>query len=73
MVTGEPPFFDENMDVMFENIKAGKLMYPSYLSIEVRSLIGKLLERDVSKRIGRKDINEIKKHEFFRQLNWHHL
>lgn len=50
------------MDMMFENIKSGKLMYPSHLSIEIRSLISKLLERDVSKRIGRKDINEIKKH-----------
>ena len=33
MVVGEPPYFDENMDVMFENIKTGKLRYPSYLSI----------------------------------------
>jgi hypothetical protein len=33
MMTGEPPFFDENLDVLFENIKAGKLRYPSHLSI----------------------------------------
>jgi serine/threonine protein kinase len=56
MVVGEPPYFDENMDVMFENIRTGKLLYPAHLSIEVKSLISKLLERDASKRLGTKDI-----------------
>lgn len=54
---GDPPYFDEDMKVMFENIRVGKLKYPSYLSIEVKSLVSKLLERDVNKRLGCKDIN----------------
>lgn len=33
MVIGEPPFYDDDMDVMFDNIKNSKLRYPSYLSI----------------------------------------
>ena len=57
MVVGDPPYFDEDMKVMFENIRVGKLKYPSYLSIEVKSLVSKLLERDVNKRLGCKDIN----------------
>ena len=36
-------------------------------------MISKLLERDLSKRIGVKDINEIKKHDFFKKLNWSNL
>ena len=52
MLTGEPPFFDEKLDVLYENIKIGKLRYPSYLSIEAKSMISKLLEKDISKRIG---------------------
>lgn len=43
MVVGMPPFFDENIDNLFEKIKNGKLRYPSYLSIEIKSLISKLL------------------------------
>ena len=58
---------------MFNNIKSGKLRFPSNLSIDIKSLIGKLLERDVTKRLGRKDINDIKKHEFFKNLSWKHL
>jgi hypothetical protein len=33
-------------------------------------LISKLLERDINKRLGVKDINEIKKHDFFKKLDW---
>lgn len=73
MVVGDPPFFDEKLDNLFENIKAGKLRYPSYLSIEIKSLIGKLLERDISKRIGVKDFNEIKNHDFFKKFDWKKL
>ena len=45
MVVGDPPYFDEDVQVMFENIK------------NIKSLLSKLLERDPSKRLGHKDIN----------------
>jgi serum/glucocorticoid-regulated kinase 2 len=70
MVVGDPPFFDEKLDTLYENIKSGKLRYPSYLSIEVKSLISKLLERDITKRIGVKDFNDIKSHDFFKKMDW---
>jgi hypothetical protein len=38
--------------------------------MEAKSLVGKLLERDLNKRIGVKDINEIKKHDFFKKMDW---
>jgi len=35
--------------------------------------MGKLLEKDASKRLGKNNFNEIKKHDFFKKLNWKHL
>ena len=32
MVVGEPPYFSEDMDTLFENIKGGKLRFPGRLS-----------------------------------------
>jgi serine/threonine protein kinase len=73
MVVGEPPFFNEDMGTLFENIKTAKLRFPSDLTIEVRSLISRLLERDLSKRLGVRDIGEIKQHDFFRKFEWAEL
>lgn len=57
MVLGEPPYYDDDIDLMFDKIKKGKLRLPSFLSIQVQSLLGRLLEKEVSKRIGAKDFN----------------
>lgn len=62
MVVGEPPFFNEDMDVLFQNIKNGKLRFPSNLSAELKSLISKLLDRDIHRRLGVQDIEDIKRH-----------
>lgn len=70
MMVGEPPFFDENVDTLYDNIRNGKLRYPSHLSIEANSLISKLLERDINKRLGHKSFADIKNHDFFRKTNW---
>jgi serum/glucocorticoid-regulated kinase 2 len=70
MLVGEPPYFDENLEKLLENIKNGKLRYTSNLTVETKSLISKLLERDINKRLGVKDINEIKNHDFFKKLDW---
>jgi serine/threonine protein kinase len=51
-----PPFFDDNLDKLYENIRTGKLKFPSWISKPARSLISGLLERNVSKRIGAKNM-----------------
>ncbi len=38
--------------------------------MEAKSLISKLLEKDISKRIGVKGFNEIKSHDFFKKFDW---
>ena len=60
MITGETPYFDEDIDQLYENIKSGKLKYPSHLSKNARSLITGLLERNISKRTGGKNKDEIR-------------
>jgi serum/glucocorticoid-regulated kinase 2 len=70
MLVGEPPYFDENLDTLYDNIRTGKLRYPSHLSIEAKSLICKLIERDITKRLGSKNFSDIKDHDFFRKMDW---
>lgn len=47
---------------MFDNIKNARLKFPGYLTKEIKSLINRMLERDITKRIGSSDMNEIKTH-----------
>ena len=56
MLVGQPPFFDDNLDTLYENIRAGKLKFPSWISKPARSLISGLLQRNVAKRIGSKSM-----------------
>lgn len=73
MVVGQPPYFNEDMNKLFDNIKSGKLRFPSSLSFEVKSLISKLLDRDINRRLGVKNIGDIKKHDFFKKISWQAL
>jgi len=33
MVVGEPPYFNDDMDTLFDNIKHGKLRFPSHMTL----------------------------------------
>lgn len=73
MIVGQPPFFDEDIDKLFDNIKNARIKFPSYVSKAARNLINGLLERNVKKRLGVENMNEIKKHEFFKGFDWKKL
>lgn len=72
MLTGAPPFTAENRKKTIEKILKGKLNLPPYLTPDARDLIRKLLKRQVGTRLGSgsDDAAPIKKHPFFRQINW---
>jgi len=72
MLVGIPPYFSNNKDQLYENIKSGPLKLPSFLSEEARSLLKALLTRDPKKRLGSgpKGVGEIKEHIFFQDLDW---
>jgi len=72
MLVGTPPYYDNNKDQMFKNIKQGSLKMPDRLSEEAKDLLVKLLNWDRARRLGagRTDAEEIKSHSFFRNINW---
>lgn len=72
MLTGLPPFYDQNMQRMYDKILNAPLRFPAYMSPEAKSLLTGLLQRKVSDRLGSglDDSESIKKHAFFQELDW---
>jgi len=72
MLTGLPPFYNENLHIMYEKIIREKLKFPSYLSEKAKSFLAGLLDRDPKQRLGGKesDAEEVKKHAFFEGIDW---
>ena len=58
LVCGKVPFDDENSSVLHEKIKQGKVDYPNHLSIEVISLLSKMLVVDPLRRASLKQVVE---------------
>ncbi|KHJ34103.1 putative serine threonine-protein kinase psk1 [Erysiphe necator] len=73
LLTGSPPFKGQNQMKVQERIVKQKLQLPHYLSPDAKDLITRLLRKEPSKRLGAnmpKDISTIKKHRFFRKIDW---
>jgi len=66
MLTGIPPFFVEDRDLLFHWIRHEEPDIPD-VSPEAKDLIAKLLIKDPLKRLGagKKDADEIKQHPWF--------
>ena len=62
MLVGSLPFDDQELYILYEQIKKGKFFLPSTLSLEAIDLLKRILQVDPKKRIG---IKEIKKHPWF--------
>ncbi|EKM75000.1 hypothetical protein AGABI1DRAFT_116625 [Agaricus bisporus var. burnettii JB137-S8] len=74
MMTGLPPFYDENVNTMYQRILTDPLHFPSDMSQEAKSVMVGLLQRDPSKRLGANGGEEIKRHPFFaRYIDWNRL
>ncbi|THH16300.1 hypothetical protein EW146_g4308 [Bondarzewia mesenterica] len=72
--TGLPPFYDENVNVMYQRILQDPLHFPPDMPAEAQSVIAALLQRDPSRRLGANGGEEIKRHPFFaRHIDWHRL
>ena len=73
MICGTPPFFSNNIKILYKNISQSKLMLHDYFSDELKDLLTQLLCRDPKKRIGVNDKNELKNHEWFKDIDWDKL
>eukprot|EP01087_Luapelamoeba_hula_P001133 TRINITY_DN1087_c0_g1_i1.p1 TRINITY_DN1087_c0_g1~~TRINITY_DN1087_c0_g1_i1.p1 ORF type:complete len:332 (-),score=57.99 TRINITY_DN1087_c0_g1_i1:67-1062(-) len=75
MLAGYPPFYDENPFGVYEKILANRPHFPSHFSKEARDLIKKLLASDRTRRLGnlKGGSEDVKKHKFFRNIDWEAL
>ena len=67
MLVGIPPFYNDNITILYQNISKGKLKIPKYLSKNVKNLLNKMLHRDPNKR---PTIEQVKKDVFFAGIDW---
>lgn len=72
MLTGMPPFYDENVNKMYRMVISSDVDFPSYVSAPARDLITQLLQKDPDQRLGsgEDDYKAIQKHPFFSKLNF---
>ncbi|KAF9889136.1 serine/threonine protein kinase psk1 [Aspergillus nanangensis] len=73
LLTGSPPFVANNNAKLQEKILKQKLPLPYFLGPDAKDLLIRLLRKDPSKRLGYhmpKDLQTIKKHRFFRKIDW---
>ncbi|KAF2226466.1 kinase-like domain-containing protein [Elsinoe ampelina] len=76
MLTGSPPFAGGNNAKIQQNILKQKLQMPYFLGPDAKDLLTRLLRKEPNKRLGYhipKDIQTIKKHRFFRKIDWRKL
>jgi len=67
MMTGFPPFYSKNHEVLYQNIIETELNYPKYVDKCLRNLLEGLFQKNPLLRYG---ANEIKNHEWFKGFDW---
>jgi serum/glucocorticoid-regulated kinase 2 len=73
MVHGLPPFYDQNVNNMYNRIIKNVVQWKPNINIspECKSIIKKLLHKDPIKRLGSEaDSLEVLSHEWFEDLDW---
>jgi serine/threonine protein kinase len=86
MLYGNTPFFNMDKNRMYDLITTGSISYPKTITFDgeekprnykvsedAKNLINKLLEKDPGTRLGRKGLDEIKKHPFFSGISFEDL
>ncbi|KAM3563678.1 hypothetical protein MY1884_001147 [Beauveria asiatica] len=73
MLTGLPPYYDENTNEMYRKILSEPLHFPDIVPPAAKDLLTKLLNRDPKQRLGANGSAEIKAHPFFHAIDWRKL
>ncbi|XP_040854927.1 serine/threonine-protein kinase N2 isoform X2 [Ochotona curzoniae] len=75
MLVGESPFPGDDEEEVFDSIVNDEVRYPRFLSTEAISIMRRLLRRNPERRLGagEKDAEDVKKHPFFRLIDWNAL
>jgi hypothetical protein len=70
LITGSPPHVSDDIQELFELINKGLVTFPPYVSTEAQDLMSQLMHKDATRR---PDFPQIKRHIFFRDLDWQAL
>ncbi len=72
MLAGYPPFYDDDTMNTYRKILRCSMQFPADMSPTARDLISKLIQVDLSKRIGTlaSGVADIKQHPWFRGFDW---
>jgi serum/glucocorticoid-regulated kinase 2 len=46
MLTGDPPYYHDDIPTMYKNIKEGNLKFPNNISTKAKEIILRLLDRN---------------------------
>ena len=72
MLTGLPPFYDQDRNIMYKRILQNPLRFPPFLeNTDAQDLLVKLLQKDPSKRLH--EAATIRNHPFFKDIDWNKL
>ncbi|XP_034230574.1 cAMP-dependent protein kinase catalytic subunit 1-like [Thrips palmi] len=72
MAAGFAPFHGSETMRTYEKIVAGRFRTIPHFSPELKDLVERLLQADLSRRLGilRDGVNDVKRHAWFRSTNW---
>lgn len=73
LLVGIPPFNAEHPQQIFDNIINRDIQWPKIpeeISFEAYDLINKLLNENPVQRLGATGATEVKRHAFFKDINW---
>jgi serum/glucocorticoid-regulated kinase 2 len=70
MLTGLPPFYDEDSQEVHRKILHEVFQFPESLAPDAKDILSKLLERDPNQRLGAGGAHDIKSHAFFQGIDW---
>lgn len=72
MITGNPPFYSDDRDKLFDQIKFGAVKFTSRFSPPLRELLSGLFMKDPDQRLGHgvDGAKKIKTHSWFVGVNW---
>jgi len=69
-MVGIPPYYNDNIKILYQNIEKGKLKIPKYFSSEAKKILLKMLHRNPAKRPR---MDQLQKEPFFADINWSKL
>ncbi|CAD8054936.1 unnamed protein product [Paramecium sonneborni] len=67
MLTGYPPFYTRDLNVLINKIKSEPIIIPQNLSSDAQDILSSILKRSALERIS---LEQMKKHQFFKGLDW---